>query len=106
MIQLAGDLIWDTPADTGKFNVAMEIQEWRNGKKIGVVVRDMQIEVYNTNNKPPVNSELKDYCVEVGETIDFIFSATDANNDLISLKATSGIFTLLHVLLHLPKLIQ
>ena len=32
---ISGDLIWDTPADTGKFNVAMEIQEWRNGKKIG-----------------------------------------------------------------------
>ena len=30
---ISGDLIWDTPADTGKFNVAMEIQEWRNGKK-------------------------------------------------------------------------
>jgi gliding motility-associated-like protein len=91
---ISGDLIWDTPADTGKFNVAMEIQEWRNGKKIGVVVRDMQIEVYNTNNKPPVNSPLHDYCVEVGDTIDFLFSATDANNDHLTLKATSGVFTL------------
>jgi len=91
---ISGDLIWNTPADTGKFNVAMEIQEWRNGAKIGVVVRDMQIEVYNTNNKPPVNSELKDYCVEIGETIDFLFYATDANKDPISLKATSGIFSL------------
>jgi len=91
---ITGDLIWDTPADTGKFNVAMEIQEWRNGKKIGVVERDMQIEVYNTNNKPPVNSALKDYCVEVGDSIDFIFSATDINNDHLTLKATSGVFTL------------
>jgi hypothetical protein len=91
---ISGDLIWDTPADTGKFNVAMEIQEWRNGKKIGVVVRDMQIEVYNTNNKPPVNGPLKDYCVEAGDTIDFLFTATDENNDFITLKATSGVFTL------------
>jgi gliding motility-associated-like protein len=91
---ISGDLIWDTPADTGVFNVAMEIQEWRNGKKIGIVVRDMQIEVYSTNNKPPVNSPLRDYCVEVGDTIDFLFSATDANNDYLSLKSTSGIFTL------------
>jgi gliding motility-associated-like protein len=89
---ISGDLIWDTPADTGKFNVAMEIQEWRNGVKIGIVVRDMQIEVYNTNNKPPVNSPLRDYCVEVGDTIDFIFSATDVNKDMLSLKATSGVF--------------
>jgi gliding motility-associated-like protein len=91
---LSGDLIWDTPADTGKFNVAMEIQEWRNGKKISVVVRDMQIEVYSTDNKPPVNSPLSDYCVEVGDTIDFLFSATDANNDNLTLKATSGVFSL------------
>lgn len=91
---ISGDLIWDTPADTGVFNVAMEIQEWRNGKKIGIVVRDMQIEVYSTNNKPPVNSQLRDYCVEAGDTIDFLFSATDANNDYLSLKSTSGIFTL------------
>jgi gliding motility-associated-like protein len=89
-----GDLIWDTPADTGKFNVAMEIQEWRNGKKIGVVVRDMQIEVYNTNNKPPVNGPLKNYCVEAGQAVDFIFSATDINKDNLSLKATSGVFQL------------
>jgi gliding motility-associated-like protein len=91
---ISGDLIWNTPADTGKFNVAMEIQEWRNHKKIGVVVRDMQIEVYNTNNKPPVNSPLKDYCVQVGDTIDFVFSATDVNKDLLSLKSTSGVFQL------------
>src|SRR5674476_40931 len=91
---ISGDLIWDTPADTGKFNVAMEIQEWRNGVKIGVVVRDMQIEVFNTKNKPPVNGPLSDYCVEVGDTIDFLFSATDANNDSMTLKATSGVFEL------------
>ena len=91
---ISGDLIWDTPADTGIFNVAMEIQEWRNGKKIGVVVRDMQIEVFTTNNKPPLNSPLSDYCVEVGDSVDFLFSATDPNNDSISLKATSGVFNL------------
>ena len=26
---ISGDLVWDTPVDTGKYNVAMEIQEWR-----------------------------------------------------------------------------
>ena len=70
---ISGDLIWDTPADTGIFNVAMEIQEWRYRKKIGIVVRDMQIEVFNTKNKPPVNSPLTNYCVEVGDTVDFMF---------------------------------
>lgn len=91
---VSGDLIWDTPADTGKFNVAMEIQEWRNGIKIGVVVRDMQIEVYNTNNKPPVNNPLKDICVEVGQPIDFVFSSTDPNGDSLRLQSTSGVFSI------------
>ena len=91
---ISGDLIWDTPADTGKFNVAMDINEWRNGKKIGVIERDMQIEVYNTNNKPPVNGPLKDYCVQAGDTIDFLFTATDPDKDLLTLNASSGVFGL------------
>lgn len=91
---ITGDLIWDTPADTGAFNVAIEIQEWRNGKKIGVVVRDMQINVFTTNNKPPVNAPLRDYCVEVGSPVEFIFSATDPDNEGIRLQSTSGVFSI------------
>ncbi len=91
---ITGDLIWNTPADTGKYNVAMEIQEWRYGKKIGMVVRDMQIEVYDTKNKPPINGPLKDLCVEAGKTVEFIVTATDENKDFLSLKATSGVFTI------------
>jgi gliding motility-associated-like protein len=91
---VSGDLIWDTPRDTGKYNVAMEIQEWRYGKKIGVVVRDMQIEVFDTDNKPPVNGPLTNLCVEAGDIVDFMVTATDPNNDPVSLKATSGVFTL------------
>jgi gliding motility-associated-like protein len=91
---ISGDLIWDTPADTGKFNVAMNIEKWRNGKKIAIVERDMQIEVYNTTNKPPVNGPLQDYCVEAGDSIEFLFTATDPDNDYITLNATSGVFSL------------
>ncbi len=47
---VTGDLVWDTPVDTGIYNIAMNISEWRNGIKIGNVVRDMQIEVYRTDN--------------------------------------------------------
>jgi len=89
---ITGDLIWNTPADTGKYNVAMEIQEWRNGKKIGMVERDMQIEVYNTKNKPPVNGLLKNLCVEAGQIVNFVVTATDPNNDSVKLRARSGIF--------------
>lgn len=91
---ITGDLIWNTPADTGKYNVAIEIKEWRNGVVIGMVIRDMQIDVYSTDNKPPVNTGLSDYCVEVGNTVSFNFSATDADGDSIVLRSSSGIYTL------------
>ncbi|MEZ5019515.1 MAG: hypothetical protein R2756_05235 [Bacteroidales bacterium] len=90
---ISGDLVWDAPLAIGIYNVAMEIQEWRAGIKIGVVVRDMQIEVYETDNNPPVTSPLPDLCVEAGETVTVDISATDADLDSITMLATSGIFT-------------
>ncbi|MCU0377043.1 MAG: gliding motility-associated C-terminal domain-containing protein [Bacteroidales bacterium] len=90
---ISGDLVWDAPVSVGIYNVAIEIQEWRAGIKIGIVVRDMQIEVYDTDNNPPVTSPLPDLCVEVGETVSIDISATDVDEDSIKLFATSGIFT-------------
>lgn len=91
---LSGDLIWSTPRDTGAYNVAMEIQEWRYGKKIGVVVRDIQINVYDTDNKPPEIGPLSGRCVEAGTLIDFLVSASDPDNHFIQLFSTSGIYDL------------
>ncbi len=91
---ISGDLVWDAPIDTGKYNVAMQIQEWRNGRKIGIVERDMQIEVYNTKNNPPVIRPVKDLCIEAGKSVNIPVYATDINNDNITLKSTSGVYTL------------
>ena len=91
---ISGDLVWDSPNTLGTFNVAMEINEWRNGIKIGTVVRDMQIEVYETDNNPPENGPLHDFCVEAGDTIEYLVSATDPDGDLVTLISTSGIYTL------------
>ena len=91
---ISGDLIWSTPRDTGAYNVAMEIQEWRYGKKIGVVVRDIQINVYDTDNKPPQIGPLPDRCVEAGTVIDFLVSASDPDNDFLQVFSTSGIYDL------------
>ena len=90
---ISGDLVWDAPTALGIYNVAMEIQEWRGGVKIGVVVRDMQIEVYDTDNNPPVTSPLPDLCVEAGETVSLEITASDIDGDSLALLATSGIFT-------------
>jgi gliding motility-associated-like protein len=90
---ISGDLVWDAPTAIGIYNVAMEIQEFRAGIRIGIVVRDMQIEVYETDNKPPVTSPLPDLCVEVGETVSIDITAADSDLDSVRLIATSGIFT-------------
>lgn len=89
---LSGDLVWYTPVDTGKYNVAMDIMEYRNGIKIGNIVRDMQIDVYRTDNNPPVNPPLPDFCVVAGDTISFEFTTTDADNDSVNHFLSGGPF--------------
>ncbi len=89
---ITGDLVWDTPTTIGKYNVAMEIEEWRNGIKIGSIIRDMQIEVQETDNLPPLIAALEDLCVTAGNTIEFDVTASDSDNDIITLNATGGPF--------------
>lgn len=87
-----GDLVWNTPVDTGIYNIAFNIETWRNGSKIGNVVRDMQIEVHNVKNQPPLNGPLSDKCVVAGNALDFDITSTDADKDSIQLTVTGGPF--------------
>lgn len=87
-----GDLTWITPSDTGIYNIAIDIEEWRNGVKIGNIVRDMQIEVYNTDNHAPVQTDPGDYCIEAGTILAFDVIATDEDGDSILQWATGGPF--------------
>ena len=87
---VTGDLIWDAPVDTGIYNIAIEIEEWRNGVKIGSIARDMQIDVYSTDNRPPVNMPLRDFCVQAEDVIRYDIISTDPDSDLITQSATGG----------------
>ncbi|MCD4709765.1 MAG: hypothetical protein K8R52_02890, partial [Bacteroidales bacterium] len=87
-----GDLTWITPSDSGWFNIAIDVEEWRQGVKIGNIVRDMQIEVYNTDNHAPVQTEPGDYCIEAGSVLAVDIVATDEDNDSIQQWATGGPF--------------
>lgn len=89
-----GDLIWAAPTEIGKYNVAMTIEEWRSGVRIGRILRDMQIEVYETTNKPPVIIGAGKFCVIAGETLNTEIRATDPNGDSIKLEASGGPFSL------------
>ena len=95
---ITGDLIWEKPQQTGFYNVAMIIEEWRYIKenkkylKIGEIYRDIQIEVYEANNEPPFIDYLKNLCVWANDTVKFNVYATDLQNDKIILSAYGGPF--------------
>jgi gliding motility-associated-like protein len=111
MDAVTGDLVWECPGgptistcgstqlpNSGEFNFAFVIEEWRNGILIGTVERDMQVTVVQgCNNNPPV-VEAADTCIVAGTRLDMLIHAHDvAFNDSIdnvSTSATGGPFQL------------
>lgn len=91
---VTGDLTWDSPVQQGEYNIAILIEEWRNGIKIGSVLRDMQIIVVACNNHPPVIETVLDTCVEAGKVLRFPVRAYDPDSNNITLTAMGGPFIL------------
>ena len=98
---ITGDLIWNTPMLAGVYNVAMLIEEWRDGVKIGEIIRDMQIEVFDSGNTiPQIDLTSLDttygshdsICIEAGTRLEFDVEASDVNNDNITLSAYGAPF--------------
>lgn len=89
---VTGELTWDSPQGQGEYNVAIAIEEWRGGKKIGRVIRDMQILVKPCQNDPPVIDQVDKICVKPGEAINVIINSTDPNGDYIDLTVSGGPF--------------
>jgi len=89
-----GDLQWITPAEVGVYNIAILVEEWRKGIRVSRIARDMQIDVFETDNNPPVVSPISDYCVLAGDTIDFAIAATDADGDPMEQFMEGGPFQL------------
>lgn len=88
--EISGDLVWDTPIDTGFYNIAIEIEEWRKRVKIGSIIRDMQINVYSTDNRPPINMPLRDFCIEAGQLLEYDILSTDPDSDRVAQFAIGG----------------
>lgn len=92
---LNGDLCWDAPAEPGQYNVAFIIEEWRDGVKIGEIVRDMQIIVVDgPQNKRPLIDPIKDICIEAGQSIQVNIKATDPDNNKLIINVFGGIFNI------------
>ncbi|MCK8494272.1 gliding motility-associated C-terminal domain-containing protein [Spirosoma sp. RP8] len=84
-----GDLCWDAPGQAGQFNFAFIIEEWRNGVKIGEIIRDMQLTVVDQPNKRPliVGAEI---CVEAGTLIQQAITATDPDGQRVIIRGFGG----------------
>jgi gliding motility-associated-like protein len=87
-----GQLVWDRPCQECIYNVAILIREFRDGTFIGSKIRDLQIFVENTGNCAPEIEPIADTCVIAGESLSFFVTATDPNNDNITLSANGGPF--------------
>ena len=95
-----GQLTWENPIRLGLYNIAIMVEEWRyiakNKKytRIGYIVRDMQIEIVNTENNPPKINPIKDTCIIAGNYLGFKVMVNDQDNNKITLTATGGPFEL------------
>lgn len=74
-----GDLIWDSPVAQGEYNVAILIEEFRDGFKIGSILRDMQITVVPVCDPPPNIVGVADTCVIAGDTLDMDYNVTGSH---------------------------
>ncbi|MEP7264779.1 MAG: gliding motility-associated C-terminal domain-containing protein [Bacteroidota bacterium] len=93
---VTGDFVWETPQEVGIFNFAIKIFEWKNVPgygmmNIGYVSRDFQVNITATNNLPP-QIAAHDTCVEAGATLAFDVTATEPDNETVTISATGGPF--------------
>jgi len=76
-----GQITWNAPVLAGFYNIAFKVEEWRRSaggiRKIGEVVRDMQIIVRNTLNLRPELTVPADVCVVAGDAVRGIVTAAD-----------------------------
>ncbi len=72
-----GLVTWDTPQQVGVYNVAILIEEFRRGRKIGHVIRDMAIFVAPCINQPPIIIAPAETCITAEQLLTFLATARD-----------------------------
>ncbi len=89
-----GNLYWVFPTESGLYNIVIRVTEYRNGKVVGYVDRDMQIRIRDCNNQPPSAATVVNSCVEAGDSVKFNISSTDVNIQRIYIRGYGGPFSL------------
>lgn len=91
---ITGEIRWDSPKLQGEYNIAIKIKEYRNGRLINVILRDMQIFIKVCENDPPAIEVADELCVVAGTMINLPIKVTDPNiNQKVKLSVTGGPFT-------------
>ncbi|MCM1041896.1 MAG: gliding motility-associated C-terminal domain-containing protein [Bacteroides sp.] len=88
-----GTLVWQSPMAQGEYNVAILMEEWRNGIKLGHVTRDMQILVRTCSNNPPYIEAEEEHCVLAGTDLHLPVSVRDQDGDRLRLTAFGEILS-------------
>lgn len=89
---VTGQLQWESPMLQGEYNVAILVEEWRQGVKIGSVIRDMQILVSACNDHLPEIDAVSDTCILAGTSLALSIAASDPDGDQVSLEVTGAPF--------------
>lgn len=87
---ITGELTWDSPQLVGEYNIAIQINEYRNGILIGTMVRDMQVSIAACDNQPPEIFTIIDTCVTAGQPLNIDVLVTDPNSSQVTLTATGA----------------
>lgn len=92
---LTGEIIWNTPKIQGEYNIAILVKEFRNGKLINTILRDMQILIRACENDPPHIASIDEICVIAGDTINIPIIVTDPNvGQKVQFSVTGGPLTI------------
>lgn len=79
----------------GNYAVAIDLEEWRDGKLLSTTRLDLQILVINCtpNNKPTISTSNKSYTIMAGDKLCFDVVANDKDNQNITLSGQSNILS-------------
>jgi gliding motility-associated-like protein len=92
---ITGEVVWNSPKLQGEYNIAIKIKEYRNGRLINVIIRDMQILIRACENEPPKIESIEELCVIAGALIRIPIKVTDPNNNQkVRITATGGPLTI------------
>lgn len=93
MNSVTGEFIWEAPQIAGEYNIAIRIDEYRDGLLLNSIIRDMQILVKQCDSTPPIIEVMDEICIIAGDSIDIPVRVEDLElNQRVSLSASGGPF--------------